>query len=90
MSISFNVNLNSFRFYYIILDNASFHKSERTKKLIESAKCKLFFLPPYSPELNTIEKFWANLKRYIVKISANYLNLRDAVDAALKSKCQFL
>ncbi len=87
MSISFNVNLNSFRFYYIILDNASFHKSERTKKLIESAKCKLFFLPPYSPELNTIEKFWANLKRYIVKISANYLNLRDAVDAALKSKC---
>ena len=44
----------------IILNNASFHKSERTKKLIESAKCKLFFLPPYSPELNPIEKFWAN------------------------------
>ncbi|KLT21783.1 transposase [Wolbachia endosymbiont of Armadillidium vulgare str. wVulC] len=42
----------------IILDNASFHKSERTKKLIESVECKVLFLPPYSPDLNPIEKFW--------------------------------
>ncbi|WP_114517966.1 transposase [Wolbachia endosymbiont of Cylisticus convexus] len=42
----------------IILDNASFHKSERTKKLKESVKCKVLFLPSYSPDLNPIEKFW--------------------------------
>ncbi|RDD35227.1 DDE superfamily endonuclease [Wolbachia endosymbiont of Cylisticus convexus] len=29
----------------IILDNASFHKSERTKKLKESVECKVLFLP---------------------------------------------
>ena len=48
-----------------IMYNASFHKSQRTKELIESAGCKNIFLPPYSPNLNQIEKFWANMKRVI-------------------------
>ena len=46
----------------IIMDNASFHKSAKTRELIESAGCKLLYLPPYSPELNPIEKTWANIK----------------------------
>jgi transposase len=49
----------------VIMDNASFHKSQKTKELIESVGCKLIFLPPYSPDLNPIEKFWANMKRWI-------------------------
>ena len=49
----------------VIMDNASFHKSKRTKDLIESVRCKVVFLPPYSPDLNPIEKFWANMKRWI-------------------------
>ena len=49
----------------VIMDNASFHKSQKTKDLIESVGCKLIFLPPYSPDLNPIEKFWANMKRWI-------------------------
>lgn len=54
----------------VIMDNASFHKSQRTKDLIESVKCKVIFLPPYSPDLNPIEKFWANMKKWIkLKIS---------------------
>lgn len=47
----------------IVLDNASFHKSGETKRLIEDAKCHLLFLPPYSPHLNPIEKLWGNMKR---------------------------
>jgi len=35
----------------VILDNVSFHKSEKIQKLIESVGCKLIFLPPYSPDL---------------------------------------
>jgi hypothetical protein len=46
----------------IIMDNATFHKSERTKILIESAGCHLLFLPPYSPDFNPIEMFWARFK----------------------------
>lgn len=47
----------------IVMDNATFHKSAKTKELIEQARCRLLFLPPYSPELNPIEKTWANIKR---------------------------
>jgi transposase len=50
---------------FVVMDNASFHKSQKTKELIESVGCKVIFLPPYSPDLNPIEKFWANMKRWI-------------------------
>jgi transposase len=49
----------------VIMDNASFHKSQKTKELIESIGCRVIFLPPYSPHLNPIEKFWANMKRWV-------------------------
>ena len=44
----------------VIMDNAAFHKSQKTKELIESVGCTLIFLPPYSPDLNPIEKFIKN------------------------------
>ena len=47
----------------VILDNASFHKGWQTVALIEGSGASLLFLPPYSPELNPIEKDFANLKR---------------------------
>lgn len=47
----------------IVLDNATFHKSERTVRLIEEAGCELLFLSPYSPDLNPIEKLWGNIKK---------------------------
>ncbi len=50
----------------VIMDNASFHKSLKTIELIESVGRKVIFLPPpYSPDLNPIEKFWYNMKRWI-------------------------
>lgn len=70
--------------HIIIMDNAAFHKSRETKALIEKAKCKLLFLPPYSPDLNPIEKFWANLKNRIKKIINKFSSLQDAIDYAFK------
>ena len=46
----------------IVLDNASFHKREDMKEAIQKAKCILEYLPPYSPDLNPIEKKWAQAK----------------------------
>jgi len=70
--------------YTIIMDNAAFHKSEDTKILIANAGCDLLFLPPYSPDFNPIEKFWANLKAKIKKIIGRYSTLAEAIDEAFK------
>lgn len=66
----------------VVIDNASFHKSLTTRQLIEKAKCKLLFLPPYSPDLNKIEKFWARLKHHLRKTSHQFEDFWDAVDDA--------
>ena len=39
----------------LVMDNAAFHKSARTKEMIEKSGCTLLFLPTYSPDLNPIE-----------------------------------
>ena len=46
----------------IVLDNASFHKRADTIEAIEKKGHRLLFLPPYSPDLNPIEKKWAQAK----------------------------
>lgn len=66
----------------IIMDNATFHKSQRTKDLIAAAGCKVLFLPPYSPDLNPIELFWANLKRTIRENLKKFTSLSEAIDHA--------
>ena len=49
----------------VIMDNATFHKSTRTRELIEAAGAILLFQPKYSPDLNKSEPQWANLKQRI-------------------------
>lgn len=71
----------------IILDNASFHKSAKTKELIEAAGCTLLYLPPYSPELNPIEKTWANVKCKIRFFLEKGKNLASSIDYALQLFC---
>jgi transposase len=46
----------------VILDNLAPHKSQPTLSLIEAAGAAIRFLPPYSPDLNPIEKMWSKLK----------------------------
>ncbi len=46
----------------VILDNATFHKGEKMKQALKDAGHTLLYLPPYSPDLNSIEKKWAQAK----------------------------
>ena len=63
----------------VVMDNATFHKSQKTRRLIEEAGCKLIFLPRYSPDLNPIEKFWANMKRWIKSHILEFDKIHDAI-----------
>jgi transposase len=47
------------------MDNASFHRSEGLEQMYADAGVKLVYLPPYSPDLNPIEEFFAKLKGFI-------------------------
>ena len=46
----------------IVMDNAAFHKREDIQQAISLEGHTLEFLPPYSPDLNPIEKKWAHIK----------------------------
>lgn len=69
----------------VVMDNASFHKSLTLRELIEQAGCTVLFLPPYSPDLNKIEKFWARLKHYLRKTMQQFECFWDAVDNAFRA-----
>ena len=67
----------------VIMDNASFHKNHRIQELIEAKGARLLFLPTYSPDLNPIEKCWANFKRALRKIIKQAKSFKDAITEAL-------
>jgi len=47
----------------VIVDNLSVHKDAQSQGLIEAFGATLCFLPPYSPDLNPIEKMWSKVKQ---------------------------
>jgi transposase len=64
------------------LDNGAFHKAQR---LIIPDNIALFFLPPYSPELNTAKKVWWTIKRTLKnKFFADMKELINEISLAAK------
>jgi transposase len=51
----------------VISDNLGSHKGKTVRRAIRAAGAKLFFLPPYSPDLNPIEQVFAKLKTLLRK-----------------------
>jgi len=51
----------------VVMDNLSSHKRAAVKTAIESVGAELRFLPPYSPDLNPIEKAFSKLKAMLRK-----------------------
>lgn len=51
---------------YVIVDNARYYRSRWLKKMLKGTKIKLIFLPPYSPNLSLVERYWKFFKKKIL------------------------
>ena len=54
----------------VVMDNLASHKVAGVREAIESAGAELRYLPPYSPDFNPIEQFFAKLKALLRKAAA--------------------
>lgn len=61
----------------IIMDNARFHRMAVLREMAQKGKHVILPLPPYSPDLNPIEKVWANIKRELRKIASEHACLSE-------------
>lgn len=64
----------------VVLDNLSAHKAPAVQEKIEATGASLLYLPPYSPDLNPIEKCWAKIKGILRSLKAR---TPEALDPAI-------
>ena len=66
--------------YVVVMDNLSSHKVNGVRQRIEAVQAQLLYLPPYSPDMNPIEKPWAKLKQLLRAIKARS---KEALEEAI-------
>ena len=76
----------------VVLDNLGSHKSKAVRTAIRAAGAKLFFLPPYSPDLNPIEQVFAKLKVLLRKaaertVDATWKRIGNILPAFQPEEC---
>jgi transposase len=76
----------------VIVDNLGSHKGKAVRRAIRAAGAKLFFLPPYSPDLNPIEQVFAKLKTLLRKaaertVEATWRRIGSLLPAFTPAEC---
>jgi len=51
---------------YVILDNAGYYKGQKIREYLEHSRIEIIYLPPYSPNLNLIERLWKFFKKKVL------------------------
>jgi transposase len=70
----------------VVMDNLAAHKDKQVVAAIEAAGARVCFLPPYSPDLNPIEKMWSKVKAILRSVKARTADaLLDAIAMALRA-----
>lgn len=67
----------------IVMDNASFHRKAKVEEIVCEFGHKVIFLPPYSPELNPIERYWSSLKKRLRSVMQRMQSLDEAICCCL-------
>ena len=88
-SICFQIFLDEFAKVYptslniLVLDNGRFHQA---KSLQIPENVVLLFLPPYSPELNPIERLWQDIKaKLFTDVFTSINEIQDKLTQVLKN-----
>jgi transposase len=68
---------------YIISDNARYYKNKNLNKWLDGTKIKQIFLPPYSPNLNLIERLWRFLRKKV--INTHFYRTKDLFKEAVRN-----
>jgi len=72
----------------LVLDNASYHRARDVRELANSLQIELLYLPPYSPNLNLIERVWKLVKK--LALSARVLPDFESFAASVTSTLENL
>ena len=77
----------------VILDNLGSHKSQTVRQAIRATGARLFYLPPYSPDLNPIKQAFAKIKHLLRKakqrtITTVWQTLGQILNAFSPEECQ--
>jgi len=76
----------------VIMDNLGSHKGKSVRRAVRAAGAKLFFLPPYSPDINPIEQVFAKLKTLLRKaaertVEATWKRIGVLLDCFSPTEC---
>lgn len=72
----------------VIMDNLQTHHANAVKEVIENLNIKVMYLPPYSPDLNPIEKMWSKIKSILRKRKVrDFHALSKAIAYAFSKVC---
>ena len=70
----------------LIMDNMKSHHAKAVKNLLDSSGVRYIYLPPYSLDLNPIEKLWSKVKSFLCKLKARTLDaLPNAIQRAFQT-----
>jgi len=76
----------------VVMDNLGSHKGPAIRQALRAAGAKLFFLPPYSPDLNPIEQVFSKLKTLLRKadersIETTWKRIGSLLDCFSPAEC---
>ena len=76
----------------LVMDNMKSHHAKAVKDLLDSSGVRYIYLPPYSPDLNPIEKLWSKVKALLRKFKARTLDafpnaIQNAFHSVTVSDC---
>jgi transposase len=71
----------------LVLDNARYQKCRLIKEEAEKYKIELLYLPPYSPNLNLIERLWKLVKKKCLygKYYEDFYKFRSSISKFIKN-----